>query len=297
RSARLRGPMRGRTGRTGSRGPRPRRSRRRTRRSPPHPRGRRLRTHRDPHPHGRCVLRGRERGAGRPVHAQGQSGLRDHRPRTRRLRRRRCADDQCSPPIYIIDAKHTEALHTHESAPSELTDIRTRTADEFSAAVSEELAALSMPKARVAFEITAREPAAYGADDVRMTFAAHDSSVPDDIGRIASGGELSRVMLAIEVVRAAGESIPTYVFDEVDAGVGGKAAVEIGRRLAKLARHAQVIVVTHLPQVAAWADTHVTIVKDDDAETVSSGVRELSDDERVIELSRMLAGMDESASA
>src|SRR5699024_3568444 len=163
--------------------------------------------------------------------------------------------------------------------------------------VSEELAALSMPKARVAFAITAREPAADGADDVRMPFAAHASSVPDDIGRIASGGELSRVMLAIEVVRAAGESIPTYVFDEVDAGVGGKAAVEIGRRLAKLARHAHVIVVTHLPQVAAWADTHVTIVKDDDAETVSSGVRELSDDERVIELSRMLAGMDESASA
>ena len=104
-------------------------------------------------------------------------------------------------------------------------------------------------------------------------------------------------MLAIEVVRAASESIPTYVFDEVDAGVGGKAAVEIGRRLAKLARNAQVIVVTHLPQVAAWADTHVTIVKDDDAETVRSGVQELTDAERVVELSRMLAGMDESASA
>ncbi|MDN5594135.1 MAG: DNA repair protein RecN, partial [Brevibacterium sp.] len=113
----------------------------------------------------------------------------------------------------------------------------------------------------------------------------------------ASGGELSRVMLAIEVVRAAGEAIPTYVFDEVDAGVGGKAAIEIGRRLAKLAENAQVIVVTHLPQVAAWADTHVTIVKDDDAETVMSGVRELSEDERVIELSRMLAGMEDSSSA
>ncbi|MGO2716793.1 MAG: DNA repair protein RecN, partial [Brevibacterium aurantiacum] len=118
-----------------------------------------------------------------------------------------------------------------------------------------------------------------------------------DIGKVASGGELSRVMLAIEVVRAAGEAIPTYVFDEVDAGVGGKAAIEIGRRLAKLAENAQVIVVTHLPQVAAWADTHVTIVKDDDAETVMSGVRELSEDERVIELSRMLAGMEDSSSA
>ncbi|MBR7502534.1 DNA repair protein RecN, partial [Mycobacterium tuberculosis] len=127
--------------------------------------------------------------------------------------------------------------------------------------------------------------------------APHDSSTGDDIAKIASGGELSRVMLAIEVVRAAEDGVPTYVFDEVDAGVGGRAAVEIGRRLAKLARHAQVIVVTHLPQVAAWADTHVTIVKDDDAETVRSGVRELSEDDRVVELSRMLAGMEDSASA
>lgn len=196
-----------------------------------------------------------------------------------------------------LDAELTEARETMEAAASALTEIRKSTAEEFSAAVSEELAALSMPKASVAFEISEREPTTHGADEVRLTFAAHESSIPDDIAKIASGGELSRVMLAIEVVRAASESIPTYVFDEVDAGVGGKAAVEIGRRLAKLARNAQVIVVTHLPQVAAWADTHVTIVKDDDAETVRSGVQELTDAERVVELSRMLAGMDDSASA
>lgn len=196
-----------------------------------------------------------------------------------------------------LDAELDEARQAMQAAAEALTEIRRSTAKEFSAAVSDELAALSMPKAAVAFELTAREPAPHGCDEVRLTFAAHESSTPDDIGRIASGGELSRVMLAIEVVRAASESIPTYVFDEVDAGVGGKAAVEIGRRLAKLAQNAQVIVVTHLPQVAAWADTHVTIVKDDDAETVRSGVRELTADERVIELSRMLAGMDESASA
>lgn len=196
-----------------------------------------------------------------------------------------------------LDAELDEARETMEAAASALTEIRKATADEFSAAVSEELTALSMPKAAVAFEISEREPTTHGADEVRLTFAAHESSIPDDIAKIASGGELSRVMLAIEVVRAASESIPTYVFDEVDAGVGGKAAVEIGRRLAKLARNAQVIVVTHLPQVAAWADTHVTIVKDDDAETVRSGVQELTDEERVVELSRMLAGMDDSASA
>lgn len=196
-----------------------------------------------------------------------------------------------------LDAELDGARETMEAAASALTEIRKATADEFSAAVSEELTALSMPKATVAFEISEREPTTHGADEVRLTFAAHESSIPDDIAKIASGGELSRVMLAIEVVRAASESIPTYVFDEVDAGVGGKAAVEIGRRLAKLARNAQVIVVTHLPQVAAWADTHVTIVKDDDAETVRSGVQELTDAERVVELSRMLAGMDDSASA
>jgi len=196
-----------------------------------------------------------------------------------------------------LDAELDEARETMEAAASALTEIRKATADEFSAAVSEELTALSMPKAAVAFEISEREPTTHGADEVRLTFAAHESSIPDDIAKIASGGELSRVMLAIEVVRAASESIPTYVFDEVDAGVGGKAAVEIGRRLAKLAQGAQVIVVTHLPQVAAWADTHVTIVKDDDAETVRSGVQELTDEERVVELSRMLAGMDDSASA
>lgn len=196
-----------------------------------------------------------------------------------------------------LDAELDGARETMEAAASALTEIRKATADEFSAAVSEELTALSMPKATVAFEISEREPTTHGADEVRLTFAAHESSIPDDIAKIASGGELSRVMLAIEVVRAASESIPTYVFDEVDAGVGGKAAVEIGRRLAKLARNAQVIVVTHLPQVAAWADTHVTIVKDDDAETVRSGVQELTDEERVVELSRMLAGMDDSASA
>lgn len=196
-----------------------------------------------------------------------------------------------------LDAELAAAEEAMREKGLALRALREATAETFSAAVSRELTALSMPKAAVAFEISEREPTTHGMDDIRLTFAPHDSSPGDDIGKVASGGELSRVMLAIEVVRAAEDGVPTYVFDEVDAGVGGKAAVEIGRRLAALARHAQVIVVTHLPQVAAWADTHVTIVKDDDAETVRSGVRELSEDERVSELSRMLAGMEDSASA
>lgn len=196
-----------------------------------------------------------------------------------------------------LDAELAEAETAMRTAGTALTEIRTRTAGEFSELVSAELAALSMPKASITFELSPREPAPHGCDEVRLVFAPHDSAAGDDIGKIASGGELSRVMLAIEVVRAARDRTPTYVFDEVDAGVGGRAAVEIGRRLAKLAQSAQVIVVTHLPQVAAWADTHVTIVKDEDADTVMSGVTELDEDQRVLELSRMLAGMADSDSA
>jgi DNA repair protein RecN (Recombination protein N) len=110
----------------------------------------------------------------------------------------------------------------------------------------------------------------------------------------ASGGELSRVMLAIEVVFAGADPVPTFVFDEVDAGVGGKAAVEIGRRLARLARTAQVIVVTHLPQVAAFADQHLVVEKAGDGSVVRSGVTALDREARTRELSRMLAGLEDS---
>jgi DNA repair protein RecN (Recombination protein N) len=104
-------------------------------------------------------------------------------------------------------------------------------------------------------------------------------------------------MLAVEVVFAGADPVPTFVFDEVDAGVGGKAAVEVGRRLAALARHAQVLVVTHLPQVAAFADRHLTVVKSDDGRVTSSDVQTLDQPARVRELSRMLAGQEDSASA
>ena len=132
---------------------------------------------------------------------------------------------------------------------------------------------------------------------MRLLFRSHTAADPTDIGRSASGGELSRVMLAIEVVRARTETFPTFVFDEVDAGVGGAAAVEIGRRLARLATSSQVIVVTHLPQVAAWADHHLVVRKTDEDTGAVSGVRELAGEERTQELARMLAGMSDSASA
>jgi DNA repair protein RecN (Recombination protein N) len=137
----------------------------------------------------------------------------------------------------------------------------------------------------------------WGLDDVELLLAANRGAEPRPLGRGASGGELSRVMLGLEVALAASNPVPTFVFDEVDAGVGGKAAVEVGRRLARLARHAQVLVVTHLPQVAAFADQHHVVRKSDDGVVTTSGLVHLDEEERVRELSRMLAGLEDSGTA
>ncbi|WP_035282027.1 DNA repair protein RecN [Brevibacterium album] len=184
-----------------------------------------------------------------------------------------------------------------EAAAEELHAVRTQAGEAFAAAVGDELSALAMPHAALSFRVERTAPAAHGADDVRLLFTSHAAAEPDDIGKTASGGELSRVMLAIEVVRARTEAFPTFVFDEVDAGVGGKAAVEIGRRLARLAASSQVIVVTHLPQVAAWADHHLVVRKTDEGTGAVSGVRELAGEDRTEELARMLAGVADSSSA
>jgi DNA repair protein RecN (Recombination protein N) len=178
----------------------------------------------------------------------------------------------------------------------QLTALRKEAAERFAAEVTTELAALAMPYAQVTVAVTAQdEYGPHGVDDVELRLAAHPGAPPLPLAKGASGGELSRVMLAIEVVFAGADPVPTFVFDEVDAGVGGKAAVEIGRRLARLARLAQVIVVTHLPQVAAYADTHLVVQKANDGRVTRSGVTRLDDSGRVTELSRMLAGLEDSA--
>jgi DNA repair protein RecN (Recombination protein N) len=133
-----------------------------------------------------------------------------------------------------------------------------------------------------------------GADEVELRLHAHPGAPALPLQKGASGGELSRVMLAIEVVFAGSGGPPTLVFDEVDAGVGGTAAVEIGRRLARLARSHQVLVVTHLPQVAAFADRHLVVAKDTAGAVTTSGVRVVQDTERARELARMLAGLPDS---
>jgi DNA repair protein RecN (Recombination protein N) len=177
----------------------------------------------------------------------------------------------------------------------QLTELRRAAADSFAARVTAELTALAMPHARlVVAVIPADDFGPLGADEVEIRLAAHPGAPMLPLSKGASGGELSRVMLAIEVVFAGADPVPTFVFDEVDAGVGGKAAVEVGRRLARLARLAQVIVVTHLPQVAAFADTHLVIEKADDGSVTRSGLTRLDDAGRVVELSRMLAGLEDS---
>jgi DNA repair protein RecN (Recombination protein N) len=177
----------------------------------------------------------------------------------------------------------------------QLSALRQDAAERFSRDVTAELTALAMPHASlVAVVGPLDEPGPHGADDVEIRLAAHPGAPPLPLNKGASGGELSRVMLAIEVVFAGADPVPTFVFDEVDAGVGGKAAVEIGRRLARLARLAQVIVVTHLPQVAAFADNHLVVMKSNDGLVTSSGVARLDQPGRVRELSRMLAGLEDS---
>jgi DNA repair protein RecN (Recombination protein N) len=177
----------------------------------------------------------------------------------------------------------------------QLSGVRKEAAESFAEDVTAELAALAMPHARISVAVTQlREPGPYGTDEVEIRLAAHPGAPELPLQKGASGGELSRVMLAIEVVFAGADPVPTFVFDEVDAGVGGKAAVEIGRRLARLAKLSQVIVVTHLPQVAAFADTHLVVQKANDGSVVSSGITRLDTEGRIRELSRMLAGLENS---
>ncbi|WP_340540664.1 DNA repair protein RecN [Nocardioides sp. GXZ039] len=196
----------------------------------------------------------------------------------------------------LTEARDTLRADLSDAA-SALTAARVAAAQTLQVRVTEELAQLAMPDARLTIRVSPIQPAAHGGDDVQLLLAANTGSEPRPLAKGASGGELSRVMLAIEVALAGTSPVPTFVFDEVDAGVGGAAAVEVGRRLAELARTAQVLVVTHLPQVAAFADRHVLVQKSSDGSVTSSGLTVLDDAARERELSRMLAGLTESDTA
>ena len=180
---------------------------------------------------------------------------------------------------------------------AELTRVRARYAAQLSESVTGELTALAMGGAELIVEVEDRpDYSQTGKDQVSFLLKPHAGSEPRPLGRGASGGELSRIMLAIEVVIAASDPVPTFIFDEVDAGVGGASASEIGRRLATLAQSAQVIVVTHLAQVAAFANNHLSVVKDSDGMVTESSVRQLQGEDRVAEMARLLSGLPDSES-
>ena len=188
----------------------------------------------------------------------------------------------------------------------ELTDLRTTASISLSKSVTAEINALAMPHTKFSIGIATPDYngalkesdfTSLGCDEVLMQIQGHTDGPLIALGKGASGGEMSRIMLALEVVLAQTHPVGTYIFDEVDAGVGGKAAIEVGRRLAALAKHTQVIVVTHLPQVAAWADTHFVVKKSGDGSVSQSGVAKLDESGRVEEIARMLAGLEGSASA
>jgi DNA repair protein RecN (Recombination protein N) len=209
-----------------------------------------------------------------------------------------------------LDRERARLADEVASLAAEVSRSRQAAAERFAGDVTAELTGLAMPQARVQVVVLPRpatraEPSLVvggvecavgpdGADDVELRLVAHAGAPALPLQKGASGGELSRVMLAIEVVFAGSGGPPTLVFDEVDAGVGGQAAVEIGRRLARLARSHQVLVVTHLPQVAAFADQHLVVAKDTHGAFTTSGVRAVADAERSRELARMLAGLPDS---
>ena len=179
-------------------------------------------------------------------------------------------------------------------------------ATDLSQKVSEEMHSLSMPHTNLVIEVLAPDYegamkesdfSAHGCDNVSMFLQTHENAPLVSLAKGASGGEMSRVMLALEVVLAASNPVGTYIFDEVDAGVGGAAAIEVGRRLHALSKNAQVIVVTHLPQVAAWGDQHYVVEKSIDGTVISSGVTSVEGEARISEIARMLAGLQESSSA
>ena len=208
--------------------------------------------------------------------------------------------------IESLDAEVASTEATLRKQAAAISKARLKAAKDLSARVSAELKALAMADATLVIEVEGSGSLGpWGTDEIAFLLQPHSGAPARPLGKGASGGELSRVMLAIEVVLAAVDPVPTFVFDEVDAGVGGRAAVEIGRRLAMLARHVQVLVVTHLPQVAAFADQHIRVTKTSvrgaDGKTTtgftSSDVQLLSEDERVKELARMLAGQEDSESA
>jgi DNA repair protein RecN (Recombination protein N) len=193
---------------------------------------------------------------------------------------------------------------------SEISEKRIKFSQNISKEIEHELSQLSMPGAKFSVTVEQTENSeglevnskkylfdSYGIDQVKFEFSANPGQPLQAINKIASGGEMSRIMLAIELIFSKKVKNRTMIFDEVDAGIGGEAAIEVGKRLKLLAQKHQVVVVTHLPQVAAFADTHLKVVKTTKANVTKTEVLTLDKEERLTEIARMMAGISESSSA
>ncbi|HET8927907.1 MAG TPA: DNA repair protein RecN [Microbacterium sp.] len=199
--------------------------------------------------------------------------------------------------IAELTVERDAAASALDDAAAALTAVRADAAERLGALVTAELAALAMPDAALTVAVSSAPPSAEGRDEVALLLSPHAGAEPRPVARSASGGELSRVMLAIEVVIASTHPVPTFVFDEVDAGIGGAAAIEVGRRLARLAETSQVIAVTHLAQVAAFATNHLSVVKESDGSVTASSVQRLEGSDREAEMARLLSGLSDSSTA
>ncbi|QNE17876.1 DNA repair protein RecN [Kribbella qitaiheensis] len=199
--------------------------------------------------------------------------------------------------VELLSTELAELQAQLKDLGEQVSAARKEAAARLGVAVTAELSGLAMPHATLTVEVHETTAGPSGADEIEFCFAANPGSPSRPLQKAASGGELSRVMLALEVILSDTHPVPTLVFDEIDAGIGGRAAVEVGKRLARLAEKAQVIVVTHLPQVAAFADRHAVVLKSDDGSVTTSGLVALDDDARLKELSRMMAGLENSDAA
>lgn len=205
--------------------------------------------------------------------------------------------------IAQIQKQLSELFNLMRNEAAQISKSREAAAERLALAVTNEIRALSMPNGSLSIKLNSKDSSnpsnfqSYGLDELEILFCSHQGGKELPLNKVASGGELSRIMLGIEVVIADSQNIGSYIFDEVDAGVGGKAAIEIGRRLSQLAQKAQVIVITHLAQVAVWADHHLVVKKNESGSVTQSDVVAVSENERRVEIARMLSGQESSETA
>jgi DNA repair protein RecN (Recombination protein N) len=202
-----------------------------------------------------------------------------------------------------MEAENEVVFKELQRSAKNLSGSRIKYAAKLGDAITKELAHLAMPNSKIEIAVTTgneEEISSFGIDgidEIMFTFTSHKDGKLLPLNKSASGGELSRVMLAIEVVLAANSPIGTYIFDEVDSGVGGKAAIEVGKRLALLSQNSQVLVVTHLAQVASWADSHLVVAKNESGSVTQSNISLVGGEDRKREIARLLSGQEDSATA